>query len=69
MFDINCSRHFVLLPFPIIVLSDKRDVLEIIAKLELIMNTNLYGDSKEQPVMAMWKIWNCQTLHIVTGDH
>ena len=22
-----------------------------------------HDDSKELPVMAMWKIWNCQTLH------
>ena len=31
-------------------------------KLYLGRNTE-HDDSKELPVMAMWKIWNCQTLH------
>ena len=26
-------------------------------------STGRNTDSKELPVMAMWKIWNCQTLH------
>ena len=30
----------------------------------LVRNETLkHDDSKELPVMAMWKIWNCQTLH------
>ena len=32
------------------------------SSFELGRNTE-HDDSKKLPVMAMWKIWNCQTLH------
>ena len=39
------------------------DMITWMSSFSSVGRNTEHDDSKELPVMAMWKIWNCQTLH------